>query len=64
MVPADWVWLLIGLGLFRLFDIWKPYPISWLNNHLKGGWGIMLDDLAAGFASAASLQALTWHYYG
>ena len=60
LAPAGWAWLLIGLGLFRLFDIWKPYPISWLNDHVKGGWGIMLDDLAAGVAAAASLQALVW----
>jgi len=58
--PAGWVWLLTGFGLFRLFDIWKPYPIRWLNDHVQGGWGIMLDDLAAGVAAAASLQALVW----
>jgi len=62
LAPAGWAWLLIGFGLFRLFDIWKPYPISWLNDHVKGGWGIMLDDLAAGMAAAASLQALAWLY--
>ena len=62
LAPAGWVWLFIGFGLFRLFDIWKPYPISWLNDNVKGGWGIMLDDLAAGITAAASLQALVWLY--
>lgn len=62
LVPSGWAWLFIGFGLFRLFDIWKPYPISWLNNHVKGGWGIMLDDLAAGLAAAASLHVLAWLY--
>jgi phosphatidylglycerophosphatase A len=62
LAPAGWVWLLIGFGLFRLFDIWKPYPISWLNDHVKGGWGIMLDDLAAGMVAAACLQLLVWLY--
>ncbi len=62
LAPAGWAWLLIGFGLFRLFDIWKPYPISWLNDHVKGGWGIMLDDLAAGVAAAVCLQLLVWFY--
>jgi phosphatidylglycerophosphatase A len=33
--------------LFRLFDIWKPWPIRWLDRHVKGGFGIMLDDAVA-----------------
>ena len=60
LAPAGWVWLLIGFGLFRLFDIWKPFPISWLNAHGKGGWGIMLDDVAAGVAAAVCLQVFAW----
>jgi phosphatidylglycerophosphatase A len=56
MLPHGWLWMLAGFGLFRLFDIWKPFPISWLNAHVKGGWGIMLDDLAAGIAAVAILQ--------
>jgi phosphatidylglycerophosphatase A len=40
--------------LFRLFDIWKPWPVRWADRHLGGGFGIMLDDLlAAGYALAA-----------
>lgn len=50
--PAGWPSVLAGFVLFRLFDIWKPWPIRWLDQHVKGGLGIMLDDLAAG--------ALTW----
>ena len=34
--------------LFRLFDILKPWPISWLDKNVKGGFGILLDDLIAG----------------
>jgi phosphatidylglycerophosphatase A len=56
--PVSWVWLLLGFALFRLFDIWKPFPIRWLNDNVKGGWGIMLDDLAAGIVAAACLQGL------
>ncbi|HCK03194.1 MAG: phosphatidylglycerophosphatase A [Methylophilales bacterium] len=33
--------------LFRLFDIWKPYPISWLEEKYSGGFGIMIDDIGA-----------------
>jgi phosphatidylglycerophosphatase A len=43
----DWPHALLALGLFRLFDITKPWPIRKLEA-LPGGWGIMLDDLAAG----------------
>jgi phosphatidylglycerophosphatase A len=60
--PPGWAWLLVGFGLFRLFDIWKPFPISWLNDRIKGGSGIMLDDLAAGIAAAACLQGLVLLY--
>jgi phosphatidylglycerophosphatase A len=60
--PSGWIWLLVGFGLFRLFDIWKPFPIGWLNARVPGGWGIMLDDLAAGLTAAACLQTLAWFY--
>jgi phosphatidylglycerophosphatase A len=40
--------LLWGIAAFRLFDIWKPWPISWLDRQVPGGTGIVLDDLAAG----------------
>ncbi|MBF0110230.1 MAG: phosphatidylglycerophosphatase A [Magnetococcales bacterium] len=46
--PEGWVWLLIGFLAFRVFDIWKPWPVGWLDRTLPGGWGIMADDLAAG----------------
>ena len=36
---------------FRLFDIWKPYPISYVDNDVKGALGIMLDDILAGIYS-------------
>ena len=47
-VPAGWPWVLAGFALFRLFDIWKPWPIRWLDARVAGGLGIMLDDLLAG----------------
>jgi phosphatidylglycerophosphatase A len=52
--------ILIGFGLFRLFDIAKPFPIRRFE-HLPGGWGIMADDLMAGLYGWVSLNALvTW----
>lgn len=43
------VWLLqaVAFGLFRFFDIMKPPPIKWVDEHCKGGWGVMADDLVA-----------------
>ena len=56
--PVSWLWTLVGFGLFRLFDIWKPWPISWADRHCKGGLGIMLDDLLAGSLAAVVLYFL------
>jgi phosphatidylglycerophosphatase A len=53
----DWPHALLALGLFRLFDITKPWPIRKLEA-LPGGWGIMLDDLAAGILGAIVLLVI------
>ncbi|MBF0341857.1 MAG: phosphatidylglycerophosphatase A [Magnetococcales bacterium] len=45
--PLGWGWVAGGFLLFRLFDIWKPWPVNRLEQ-LPGGWGVMADDLAAG----------------
>jgi phosphatidylglycerophosphatase A len=55
--PPGWAWILAGFLLFRLFDIWKPWPIGWLDRRVAGGLGIMLDDLLAGLFALAVLQA-------
>jgi phosphatidylglycerophosphatase A len=60
MAPTGWVWMLLGFLWFRLFDIWKPFPIRWLDRHVHGGLGIMLDDVAAGLAAALALQGSYW----
>ena len=59
--PSGWMWIVIGFVLFRLFDIWKPWPISVIDQKVKGGFGIMLDDLIAGAYALVVLQLL--HYY-
>ena len=58
--PAGWLWIGVGFALFRLFDIWKPWPINWLDRRVGGGLGIMVDDLAAGVVAALCLQALAF----
>jgi phosphatidylglycerophosphatase A len=56
--PSGWLWIVLGFALFRLFDIWKPWPISWLDRRVHGGLGIMVDDLLAGIYAAAALMLL------
>jgi len=58
---APWVVFLTGFALFRLFDVTKPLGISRLQN-LPGGWGVVLDDVAAAFAACASLHGVGWVY--
>lgn len=56
--PVGWLPLIIGFGLFRFFDILKPWPIKLLDRHVKGGFGIMIDDVLAGIFSAVCLQVI------
>ncbi len=44
----SWIVVLVGFGLFRLFDIWKPGPIGYIDEHLPGAWGTFFDDILAG----------------
>lgn len=48
----SWWGLLLAFVMFRLLDILKPWPISWADKELKGGWGVMLDDVIAGIGAA------------
>ena len=58
--PSLPLWAL-GFGLFRLFDIWKPWPIRDLDHRLRGGLGIMLDDLVAALYAALILVIYRWY---
>lgn len=58
LVPAGWGWVLGGFLLFRAFDIAKPWPVSWADSQLHGGFGAMFDDVLAGLYALAVLQAL------
>jgi phosphatidylglycerophosphatase A len=56
--PPGWWWLIPGFVLFRFFDILKPFPISWLDKHIGGGFGIMLDDAIAAIFAWCCMQLL------
>lgn len=54
LVPANWKYLLLGFILFRVFDIWKPFPVRQAES-LRGGWGIMADDWMAAVYAAIGI---------
>jgi len=60
LVPRTLFWFAAAFALFRLFDIWKPFPIRQFDARLKGGFGVMFDDLLAAGYALASLKALQW----
>lgn len=60
--PKGWLWIIIGFALFRLFDIWKPFPINYLDRRVHGGLGIMLDDVVAAIYAGIVLQILAKFY--
>lgn len=59
-LPLDWVWMLAGFVIFRVFDIIKPWPIGALDKRMAGGFGIMIDDVVAGVMACALLHAVLW----
>jgi phosphatidylglycerophosphatase A len=60
-VPVTWQWILAGFVLFRLFDIVKPWPVKIADAKMKGGFGIMFDDVLAALYALIVLQvALQW----
>lgn len=54
--PTGFIAIFLAFVLFRAFDIWKPWPISWVDKNIHGGLGIMLDDVLAGLLTALVLQ--------
>ena len=61
--PPGWIGVVLAFLLFRLFDIWKPQPIGWLDKKVHGGFGIMLDDVAAA-VYAVIVLLLIGHFVG
>ena len=62
MMPFSWTWAIVGFFLFRLFDIWKPQPIRYVDQQISGGFGIMLDDVLAAVPAWAVMQLLIWGF--
>lgn len=64
VVPADLILYALGFVLFRLFDILKPWPISWADRNIKGGFGIMFDDILAGVYAGIILLGINYWFGG
>lgn len=62
MAPPGLIWIILGFILFRIFDIWKPQPIRLIDKKIKGGFGIMLDDVLAAIPAWIILQAIVWGF--
>ena len=58
-IPFAWRYVIAGFFLFRLFDIVKPPPARWFDRQLKNGYGVVLDDIAAGVYAWLCLLLLT-----
>lgn len=61
-VPATVTSVIVGFLLFRVFDIAKPWPISFLDKHVHGGLGIMLDDIVAGAMACVCLHVILFYW--
>lgn len=61
-VPQSWWGWLLAFGLFRLFDIAKPWPVSWADECLPDGLGVMMDDVIAGVMAAIVAMVILWIY--
>ena len=58
--PPSWLSWLVAFLLFRLFDIWKPFPIRQFDAKLKNGFGVMFDDLLAAIYAILCLKIILW----
>lgn len=56
LLPPEPLWILAAFGLFRIFDIWKPWGIRYFDQNYLKGWGVMLDDLVAGIYALVILE--------
>lgn len=57
--PHGWIWIVIGFILFRIFDIWKPFPIRYIDEKIHGGFGMILDDVCAGIYSCLLIHIIS-----
>ena len=61
LLPPTLGWVLAGFVAFRVFDIWKPWPIRWFDRNVRGGFGVMFDDVVAGGFACAVLHFAARH---
>ena len=57
-LPITWQSFVFGFILFRVLDIWKPFPIGFLDKRIQGGLGVVIDDVAAGIIANILLQLI------
>jgi len=62
LAPPGFIWMITGFILFRIFDIWKPQPIGYVDQKVQGGLGIMLDDVLAAIPAWLIMQILAWSF--
>jgi phosphatidylglycerophosphatase A len=62
LAPSGLIWMIAGFILFRIFDIWKPQPIRYVDHKVHGGLGIMLDDVLAAVPAWLIMQILAWGF--
>jgi len=59
VVPLDPLAYLLGFVLFRVCDVLKPWPVSWLDRRVSGGFGVMIDDIGAALYAGGALWLIT-----
>jgi phosphatidylglycerophosphatase A len=57
--PLDPISYVVGFALFRLFDVWKPWPVRWADDRIGGGLGVMVDDILAAVYGLLVMFAFT-----
>ena len=62
LIPTNIQFLAFAFILFRIFDIFKPFPVSWAENYFKGALGIMLDDIVAALLSLLVIRLILYVY--
>lgn len=62
LVTYSWKVMILGFLFFRLFDIWKPFPIRLMQDKIPRGWGVVLDDVMAGVYANILLQILCIYF--
>ena len=58
LIPVSWTGIVAGFILFRIFDILKPFPVGFVDKKIKGGAGIVLDDIMAGIYANVGLRVI------